>query len=130
MNIKNLNNEAFIRTFEASIAGVMLVLLFGYLLSSHSANHYISNLNLEFYGYTALYNSNLCQSDFEINNISNLYSKLNIPPIIKYGIKIYKDGNLYYSDVNWNGETVCKNYVFYNNRTVEIYKLKLIMQWK
>ncbi len=123
----NLNNKGFVRIFEASIAGIMLILLFGYLISSHNVA-YTTNLN--FYGYNALYSSDLEKEDFEMGNVNNIYSKLNIPNRIGYGIELYKNKTLYYSDVNKDGEVAYRTYVFENNGTVEIYAIKLVMWWK
>jgi hypothetical protein len=123
----NLNNKGFVRIFEASIAGIMLILVFGYLISSHNVGH---ATNLNFYGYNALYNLDLEKEDFEMGNVDNIYSKLSIPNRIDYGIEIYKNKALYYSDVNGDGEVAYRTYVFENNGTVDIYTIKLVMWWR
>ncbi|GEM_PF-4016356 len=118
------NNKGFIRILEATIASIIVILVFSYLVMSQNFDY---NLSLEFIGYNALYSAHIEESDFE--NISSLYKKIELPSNVGYGFEIYKNGNLIYSDAK-NGVIVERNFIFENNTSVNFYKLRLILWWR
>ena len=118
------NRSGFVRILEATVACIMIILVFSYLIMSQNFNY---NSSLEFIGYNALYSAHIEESDFE--NISSLYKKIELPSNAGYGFEIYKNGELIYSNSE-EGVVVERNFVFENNSSVNFYKLRLILWWR
>ncbi|ADC69040.1 conserved hypothetical protein [Methanocaldococcus sp. FS406-22] len=118
------NNKGFIRIIEATVASIMVIFIFSYLVASQNFDY---NLSLKFIGYNALYSAYIEEGDFE--NISSLYKKIELPSNIGYGFEIYKNGKLMYSDAK-SGVIVERNFIFENNTSVNFYKLRLILWWR